>query len=220
MKVGFLRATSAVALALVILGGPMAASAVTLDGPAGVTAATAAATVVPDIDRAADDRGQAATRIAALERQNRELRAALARERKASRGLRARVSDLVSQVRSLRSQVVALIATVQELRYQASITYGPWQASVASTYGLGDGLLGSGLAGGGRLDSERPVFAHKTMPFGTKVEFVRNGRRLVGECQDRGPFIAGREFDLGPRLARELNFGGVGTVKWRVIRRK
>jgi len=220
LKVGFLRVVSALVLTLVILGGPMAASAVTLDGPAGVPAATAAATVVPDIDRPADVSGRAAAHIAALERQNRELRAALARERRANQGLRARIAELVSQVRGLRGQVVALLATIQELRYQASISYGPWQASVASTYGLGDGLLGSGLAGSGRLDSETPVFAHKTMPFGTKVEFVRNGRRFVGECQDRGPFIAGREFDLGPKLAHELDFGGVGTVKWRVIRRK
>jgi rare lipoprotein A (peptidoglycan hydrolase) len=144
---------------------------------------------------------------------NRALRASLTAEKKNNRALEAEVS-------SLNKQIASLLKVIADLRFRMSVTFGPWQTSTASTYGIGDGLMGSGLAGSGHLDDVRAVFAHRSMPFGTKVQFTYQGRSIIGECQDRGPFVAGREFDLGPKIARSLGFGGVAGVKWRVIHRK
>jgi rare lipoprotein A (peptidoglycan hydrolase) len=36
--------------------------------------------------------------------------------------------------------------------------------------------------------------------------------------QDRGPYVSGRTFDLGPGTAKALGFSGVGTVKWRIVK--
>lgn len=61
-------------------------------------------------------------------------------------------------------------------------------------------------------------FAHKSMPFGTKVLFSYNGRMITAQCGDRGPYVGGREFDLGYNTAAALHFSGVDTVSWCVVR--
>lgn len=89
-----------------------------------------------------------------------------------------------------------------------------WNYSKASWYGL---ECGTRTASGVRLTKNSMTFAHKTMRFGTKVMFVYNGRRVVAVCTDRGPYIKGRIFDLGPGTAKALHFTGVGVVRWRII---
>lgn len=204
MQVPILRRVIVVSAALGLASGPIAATAAPADSavPFAVAAASPAS-LAQENARLADE--------------NRRLAAALAKEQKENQALRRRVALLGAKTGAYRRQVRVLLAEIKKLKWRMSIEFGPWGSSVASTYGIGDGLLGSGLAGQGRLDYVRPVFAHKTMPFGTKVQFMYKGRTFIGECQDRGPFVAGREFDLGPRLARELGFGGVGVVKWRTI---
>ncbi len=59
------------------------------------------------------------------------------------------------------------------------------------------------------MNDEKTV-AHKTLPFRTEVRFrnPKNGKVLVAEVRDRGPYIAGRSFDLSWAGARVL-----GTTK-------
>jgi rare lipoprotein A (peptidoglycan hydrolase) len=59
--------------------------------------------------------------------------------------------------------------------------------------------------------------AHRSMAFGTRIEFRYGGRTAVAVVNDRGPFIAGMTFDLGPGTAKALGFSGVQTVEWRVL---
>jgi len=63
------------------------------------------------------------------------------------------------------------------------------------------------------------VVAHKTLPFGTLIEFEYQGKRAVARVADRGPHSAGRDFDLGPGVIRVLDFSGVHNVKYRIIKR-
>lgn len=92
-----------------------------------------------------------------------------------------------------------------------------WQRATASTYGIGDGFLGGPLACGGRLDDTSPVVAHKTLPCGTRVAFRYGRNAAVGVVRDRGPYVAGRTWDLGPALERELGFScGVCSLSWRI----
>jgi hypothetical protein len=81
----------------------------------------------------------------------------------------------------------------------------------ASYYG--PGLWGSGLACGGRLTQGKLGVAHKTLPCGTKVSFtLGSGRVVTARVIDRGPFIAGRDWDLTAALKRKLGFGDIGAV--------
>jgi rare lipoprotein A (peptidoglycan hydrolase) len=91
-----------------------------------------------------------------------------------------------------------------------------WKKARVSWYG--PGFYGNGMAGGGKLTRTSMVCAHRTLAFGTKIEFSYKGRTVTAVVRDRGPFIKGRVFDLGPGTAKALKFGGVGTVKYRIIK--
>ena len=92
-----------------------------------------------------------------------------------------------------------------------------WLRAKCSWYG--PGFYGRTMAGGGRLRHNSMVVAHKRLPFGTKVQFWHNGRSVIAVVQDRGPYIRGRAFDLGPGTAKALGFAGVGVLKYRILSR-
>jgi rare lipoprotein A len=54
--------------------------------------------------------------------------------------------------------------------------------------------------------------ANKTLPCGTKVTFMYGGRTVTAVVDDRGPFVAGRTWDLNQNTAAALGMGGVATV--------
>lgn len=85
-----------------------------------------------------------------------------------------------------------------------------FRRSYASYYG--PGLYGGGLACGGRLSPSTVGVAHKTLPCGTKVTFKLGGRTVTTRVIDRGPYIAGRDWDLTSALKHKLGFGSTGTV--------
>jgi len=91
-----------------------------------------------------------------------------------------------------------------------------WRRARVSWYG--PGFYGHGMAGGGRLKRTSMVVAHRSMKFGTKVQLRYKGRTVIAVVKDRGPFVSGRTFDLGPGTARALHFSGVGKVKWRIVK--
>jgi rare lipoprotein A len=80
----------------------------------------------------------------------------------------------------------------------------------ASWYG--PGLWGNGVACGGTLMPGTLGVANKTLPCGTKVTLRYHGREVTVPVIDRGPYVAGREFDLTYAVKEKLGFPGVGTV--------
>jgi rare lipoprotein A (peptidoglycan hydrolase) len=82
-------------------------------------------------------------------------------------------------------------------------------ASVFRDYGLG-------LACGGVLGRDQLGVAHKTAPCGTLITFTYAGRSLTVPVIDRGPYIAGREWDLTGATAAALAFPGLGQIQWSV----
>ena len=71
---------------------------------------------------------------------------------------------------------------------------------------------GGSLACGGWLTSTTLGVANKTLPCGTRVTLRYEGRTLRVPVIDRGPYVAGREFDLTEATKRALGFEGVGEV--------
>jgi len=82
--------------------------------------------------------------------------------------------------------------------------------SGASYYG--PGLYGNGVACGGTLMPDTMGVANKTLPCGTKVTISYHGRTVTVPVIDRGPYIAGRDYDLTEATRNRLGFGGVGTI--------
>ena len=57
--------------------------------------------------------------------------------------------------------------------------------------------------------------ANLSLAFGTKVEFCL-AKCVVAVVDDRGPYVAGRLFDLQPAVASAIGFPGLGVVKYRI----
>ena len=91
---------------------------------------------------------------------------------------------------------------------------GAWKTAVASHYGRT--FTGKG-ASGETIGPYSMIVAHKTLPFGTLIEFEYGGKRAVARVADRGPYTKGRTFDLGPGVVRVLDFSGVHEVRYRII---
>ena len=77
---------------------------------------------------------------------------------------------------------------------------------------------GARTASGERYDEKALMAAHRTLPFGTRVQVTNlgNGRSVVVTIVDRGPFAKGRIIDLSRRAARKLDFVRDGTARVRL----
>jgi rare lipoprotein A (peptidoglycan hydrolase) len=85
-----------------------------------------------------------------------------------------------------------------------------YRAASASYYG--PGLYGNKLACGGTLTPGTVGVANKTLPCGTRVRLHYRGRSVTTKVIDRGPYAAGRVYDLTEATKRRLGFGSTGNV--------
>lgn len=76
----------------------------------------------------------------------------------------------------------------------------------------GPGLYGNKLSCGGTLTPGTLGVANKTLPCGSHVTLRRGHRVVRVPVVDRGPYVAGREFDLTAATREKLHFGGAGSV--------
>lgn len=79
-----------------------------------------------------------------------------------------------------------------------------------------DKFNGRRTASGRKFDNQKYTAAHRKLPFGTKVKVTNeaNGKSVVVEINDRGPFIKGREIDLSKRAFMDIaNSRYSGAVK-------
>jgi rare lipoprotein A (peptidoglycan hydrolase) len=81
----------------------------------------------------------------------------------------------------------------------------------ASYYG--PGLYGNGVACGGTLEPGTLGVANKTLPCGTMVKLRYDGHSITVPVIDRGPYVAGRDYDLTEATKERLRFPGVGYVQ-------
>lgn len=78
----------------------------------------------------------------------------------------------------------------------------------------GDQFHGKKTASGDVYNMHDMTAAHKTLPFGTKVKITNksNGKSVVVEINDRGPFVKAREFDLSHAAFDEIANPGSGII--------
>lgn len=85
-----------------------------------------------------------------------------------------------------------------------------WITMRASAYSPAD--AGSRTASGLPFTWTSNVVAHRTIPLGTRVAVAYRGRVAITTVNDRGPYIAGRDLDLGPAVWRL--FGASSAIQW------
>lgn len=92
-------------------------------------------------------------------------------------------------------------------------------SGIASWYG--PGFHGNISASGERYNQNALTAAHRSLPFGTKVQVtnLNNGRSVIVKINDRGPYVRGRVIDLSAAAARSLGMmqSGVAPVRIDVL---
>jgi rare lipoprotein A len=81
---------------------------------------------------------------------------------------------------------------------------------------------GKRTSSGVRFDNNKYTAAHRKLPFGTKLKITNeeNGKSVIVEITDRGPFSRGREIDLTRRAFMEIatnKNSGTTIVKIEII---
>ena len=81
----------------------------------------------------------------------------------------------------------------------------------------GPGFFGSGTACGQTYTREILGVAHRSLPCGTLVTFRNpaNGRQITVPVIDRGPYVAGRTWDMSRALCVYLDHCYTGSIEWR-----
>ncbi len=85
-----------------------------------------------------------------------------------------------------------------------------YRHAAASYYG--PGFYGGALACGGTLQPGTLGVANRTLPCGARVKLLYRGRTVTVRVVDRGPYVAGREFDLTAATKARLHFPDVGVL--------
>ena len=93
--------------------------------------------------------------------------------------------------------------------------FKPFKKDAHASY-YADKFNGKRTTSGSRFDNDKYTAAHKKLPFGTKVRVTneKNGKSVVVEITDRGPFVKSREIDLSKRAYMEItsNKGSGGML--------
>ncbi|HLN95313.1 MAG TPA: septal ring lytic transglycosylase RlpA family protein [Flavobacterium sp.] len=86
-----------------------------------------------------------------------------------------------------------------------------------------DRLNGRRTASGRVFSNSKYTAAHRKLPFGTKVRVTNeaNGKSVIIEITDRGPFTKGRDIDLSKRAFMDIaggsRYGGSLRVTLEVV---
>jgi rare lipoprotein A (peptidoglycan hydrolase) len=82
----------------------------------------------------------------------------------------------------------------------------------------GPGFYGQGTACGKKLTKAIMGVAHRTLPCGTLVTFRNpaNGRQVTVPVIDRGPYTAGRTWDMSYGMCNYLRNCHTGSIQWRL----
>ena len=97
------------------------------------------------------------------------------------------------------------------MRFMAKASYYDRSVCVGREYGVN-----CKTASGEIFNDEDLTFASINLDFGTEVEFKYNGKSVVCRCNDRGPYIDGRMFDLSKGCADKIGMTGVKEVEFKI----
>lgn len=111
--------------------------------------------------------------------------------------------------------------TIKDSSFVIKGALKPFKKDVHASY-YHDKFSGKRTASGKIFSNKKYTAAHRKFPFGTMLKITNeaNGKFVVVEVNDRGPFAKGREIDLSKRAFMEIasnkNSGGI-KVKIEII---
>jgi hypothetical protein len=110
------------------------------------------------------------------------------------------------------------IRTVVTARTGSTPVTGGWHHDSDISW-FGPGLYGNGTACGKTLTKSLVGVAHRTLPCGTLVTFRYKGVTVTVPVVDRGPYVAGRTWDLTHGACAALHHCFTGSIDWKLAKR-
>ena len=125
-----------------------------------------------------------------------------------------------ASTRSARQLGTSLLSVTLALYALSTLAAPGLAADVGMASFYGKGHAGKRTASGVRFNMMSLTAAHRTLPFGTRVLVtnLRNGKSVVVQVADRGPFRRGRVIDVSYGAAQALGFVRAGVTKVKVER--
>jgi rare lipoprotein A len=116
-----------------------------------------------------------------------------------------KIPSHLSQQDTLRKQKSADLSKQSDSTVFFATKFTVYKKGVHASY-YHDKFQGRRTASGKKYDKNKYTAAHKTLPFGTKVKVIneKNGKFIIVEITDRGPFVKGREIDLSRRAFMDI----------------
>ena len=109
----------------------------------------------------------------------------------------------------------ALLRPAQRTASPGTIGKSAWHHDPDISW-FGPGLYGNGTACGQTMTKTLVGVAHRTLPCGTLVTFRYQGRTVTVPVVDRGPYVAGRTWDLTKGACTLLAHCFTGTIDWKL----
>jgi rare lipoprotein A (peptidoglycan hydrolase) len=113
---------------------------------------------------------------------------------------------------------IAALAFTAQTRHSTSHAPQPEGSYTALAGSSGPAVFGRHTACGGVLQEETEGIAHPTLPCGARIFITYGGSTVLTQVVDRGPYEAGRQFDLTDALARRLGLRNVQLIHWSYAR--
>lgn len=90
---------------------------------------------------------------------------------------------------------------------------GQWYRALAAPYSFPPGAKRT--ACGQPAGARTLGLAHPVLPCGAKIVVLFEGQQVLTQVVDRGAGLPGREFDVTPGLAEEIELSGIQAIQWR-----
>ncbi|WP_026708525.1 septal ring lytic transglycosylase RlpA family protein [Flavobacterium frigidarium] len=133
--------------------------------------------------------------------------------------IKVSLQKTASQKDTLKKNKVAVLTQKDIVKDTLAEKYGKLAAYKTNAHAsyYADKFHGRRTASGAAFDMNEYTAAHKKFPFGTMLKVTNqvNGKWVIVEVNDRGPFVRSREIDLSKKAFMEIakNKGiGVMTV--------
>ena len=126
---------------------------------------------------------------------------------------RKKTKDTLLKVKKENKETSTIITSDSIVEYKGK--FKPYKKSAHASY-YADKFHGRRTASGRIFDINKLTAAHKKLPFGTKVKVTNeaNGKTVIVEITDRGPFVRGREIDLSKKAFFTIaSSSGAGYIK-------
>ena len=109
----------------------------------------------------------------------------------------AKIDTSKIKVRNVLTEVDSLDLSLAKLKFLKKNAHASYYASK---------FHGRRTASGKKFDNNAYTAAHKKLPFGTKLKVTNeaNGKFVIVEVTDRGPFSKAREIDLSKRAFMDI----------------